>query len=230
MDHDYVERTIEFLQNQIREEERGTAEKRRMANSLAGLIGRAPIYTNVEPTQAGTVLRSDEFYGKALTSAARTILERRDAGGLGAASVDALYADLLRGGFQFDAKNDGTAKRSLAISLAKNSYLFHRLPNGDWGLVSWYEKLPPKARSNGGKDEKADRSEVEAAPQDGLAEPYRNEFADVAEQHDGASPRDADHEPAPAPARKRRSLLRRSPVAEIAPAEEIQAILNGRQP
>src|SRR5437870_4241241 len=135
MNDEHVERTIELVQGQIRDLESDLAEKKRMVNSLCKLIGREPIFTSVESANAGTVLRSDEFYGKALTGVARTVLERRDAAGLGAASVDALYADLVRGGFQFDAKNEGNAKRSLAITLAKNSYLFHRLPNGDWGLV-----------------------------------------------------------------------------------------------
>lgn len=172
-DHEPVERTIEMVQNQIRNLENDLAEKRRMVNSLCRLIGREAIYNNVEPSQVGTVLRSDEFYGKSLTSAARTVLERRDAAGLGAVSVDVLYADLVRGGFQFDAKNDGTAKRSLAISLAKNSYLFHRLPNGDWGLVGWYDRLPSKSKvpvNKDVKDEKEDRASLD--------QPYPNEFAD----------------------------------------------------
>ncbi len=172
-DHDPVERTIEMVQDQIRNLENDLAEKRRMVNSLCKLIGREAIYNNVEPSQVGTVLRSDEFYGKSLTSAARTVLERRGAAGLGAASVDALYADLIRGGFQFDAKNDGTARRSLAISLAKNSYLFHRLPNGDWGLVGWYDKLPAKSKgtwSKENKDEKGQKADLD--------QPYQNEFSD----------------------------------------------------
>src|SRR5579862_4242621 len=99
-----------------------------MVNSLCGLIGQQPIFSNIDDSNVGTVQRSDEFYGKALTAVVRTILERRAAANRGAASTDAIYADMLRGGYQFDAKSEMTAKRSLAISLAKNSYLFHRLP------------------------------------------------------------------------------------------------------
>jgi hypothetical protein len=184
MHDEHVEKTIELVQQQVRDLEADLAEKKRMVNSLCKLIGREPIFINVEPAHAGTVLRTDEFYGKSLTSVARTVLERRDAAGLGAASVDALYADLLRGGFQFDAKNDATAKRSLAISLAKNSYLFHRLPNGDWGLVNWYDKLPAKTKTNGNKDEeKATKTDKEDGAQvDGTKEPYVNEFAQDVEQ------------------------------------------------
>jgi hypothetical protein len=173
-DENAVERTIEMVQGQVRDLERDLAEKKRMVNGLCKLIGREPIYANVESTHVGTVLRTDEFYGKALTSVARTVLERRDAAGLGAASVDALYSDLVRGGFQFDAKTEAFAKRSLAISLAKNSYLFHRLPNGDWGLVSWYDKIPKK--SGWTKDEKPEPKEPSATD---LDQPYPNDFAPI---------------------------------------------------
>jgi hypothetical protein len=178
MHDEHVERTIEMVQVQVRDLEVELTEKKRIVNSLCKLIGREPLFSNVEPSHVGTVLRTDEFYGKALTSVARTVLERRDAAGLGAASVDALYSDLVRGGFQFDAKNDSTAKRSLAISLAKNSYLFHRLPNADWGLVSWYEKLPTKSnKAHGNKDEKDHKDNPIDKEIDGLAEPYPNDFA-----------------------------------------------------
>jgi len=193
-DEQHVGRTIEMVQGQIRDLERDLVEKKRMVNSLCKLVGREPIFTSVEPAHAGTVLRSDEFYGKALTSAARTVLERRDAAGLGAASVEVLYADLLRGGFQFDAKNDGTAKRSLAISLAKNSYLFHRLPNGDWGLVTWYEKIPVKTKGNGSKDQK---DEVQEDETDDLGQSYANDFAGPEVAQEAPSAPAAPPEPSP---------------------------------
>jgi hypothetical protein len=31
--------------------------------------------------------------------------------------------------------------RPLAISLAKNNKVFHKLPNNTFGLVSWYENI-----------------------------------------------------------------------------------------
>jgi hypothetical protein len=186
-DETVVTGTIELVQGQIRDLERNLTEKKRMVNSLLGLIGQDPIYASVEPTHTGTVLRSDEFYGKALTSVVRTILDRRNAAELGAASTDSIYDDMLRGGYQFDAKSDMTAKRSLAISLAKNSYLFHRLPNDDWGLVSWYPNIPTKTKVNGNKEEKEQPKE-EQAEKDGLNEPYHNQFAEAEPQQpkDGA--------------------------------------------
>ena len=57
----------------------------------------------------------------------------------GPSTIDEIYAALLEGGFKFDAKNDSTAKRSLAISLAKNTATFEKLRSGHIGLKTWYQ-------------------------------------------------------------------------------------------
>jgi len=46
--------------------------------------------------------------------------------------------------------------RRLAISLAKSSKTFHRLPNGTFGLTAWYD-----AAAIGGK-KRAEKEETEA--------------------------------------------------------------------
>lgn len=215
MHDEHVDRTIELVQGQIRDLERALADKKKMVNSLCELVGRDAPYANVEPSTAGTVLRTDEFYKRPLASVVRTILERRAIASLGAASIDAIYADMIRGGFQFDAKNDGTAKRSLATSLAKSTYLFHKLPNGDFGLTAWYN-IPTKAASaNGNKEEKDTKEQQGPAEQtgDGLQEPYHNDFADSADA--GAT----DASPAPkAPVERKRPRKRNEPVAQQAAA------------
>lgn len=233
MHDEHVDRTIELVQGQIRDLERALAEKKKIVNSLCGLIDRDPVYANVEPSAAGTVLRTDEFYNRPLASVVRTILERRALANLGAASIDAIYADMIRGGFLFDAKNDGTAKRSLATSLAKSTYLFHKLPNGDFGLTNWYNI--PKAKANGGKEEK-DAKEREQGEQkvDGLAEPYHNEFADSdgaepdgAENSDARDGETAETPAAPAPTTDRkRTRKRHEPVNQQIdhPVEEGSAL------
>jgi hypothetical protein len=45
---------------------------------------------------------------------------------------------MVKGGYHFEAKNDVNARRGLYISLAKNTTTFHKLPNGNYGLVAWY--------------------------------------------------------------------------------------------
>jgi hypothetical protein len=60
---------------------------------------------------------------------------------------------LLKGGFDFEAQgwNDAMRLKNLGISMGKNSLIFHRLPNGTWGLTKWYPNIKQKkaaAKSN----------------------------------------------------------------------------------
>lgn len=181
--------TIQELQAHVQETERELAETKRTVNVLCKRIGRDPIYKDTEASSSVAATRSDEFYNKALASVVRTILERRGAANLGAASVDVIYAAMKAGGYMFNAKNDSTAKTALAVSLAKNTYTFHKLPNGDFGMADWYD-LPAKARANGRSaaepgDEPEAESPAPAEKPDGLKEPYKNEFAGTAEATEG---------------------------------------------
>jgi hypothetical protein len=178
MNEEHVLGTIELLQAQVRDMEQELAETKRTVNTLCKRIRRDPIYPDTEPSH-GNSPRTDEFYGKPLASVVRTILERRQAAGMGAASIEAIFAIMKKGGYLFDAKNEGNAKRSLSISLAKNTTTFHRLPNGDFGILEWYPNIPQKARANGGdKEEK-----TATVDEDG---PYHNEFAEEAEKTEQA--------------------------------------------
>jgi hypothetical protein len=178
---EHVSRTIELVQGQVLNLEQELAEKRRMVNGLCGLIGRAPVYANVEPAPGASVgIRGDEFYGKPLSSAVRSILEKRAAAGLWAATLDEIFDAMLQGGFKFEAKNAGTAKRSLAISLSKNAVTFHKLPNGTIGLTEWYpEAVKGKAGNGGKKDEPKQVEPVVASSDADTDEPYPNDFADA---------------------------------------------------
>lgn len=173
MNDTHVVGTIELLQSQIREMDREIAETKRTVNVLCKRINRTPIYHDTEPTQT-TSHRSDEFYGKPLASVVRTILERRQAAGLGAASVDTIFNAMKNGGFLFDnAKNDGTAKRGLSVSLSKNTVTFHRLPNEDIGLLEWYPNAPQKAKSNG-----KEKATIFSAEDEDDDDKYVNDFAE----------------------------------------------------
>jgi hypothetical protein len=169
-----------MVQSQILNLEQQLAEKKRMVNGLCALIGRSHVYANTEPTAVSVGIRSDEFYGKPLASAVRSILEKRAAAGLGAATLDEIFDGMQQGGYRFDAKNDGTARRALSISLAKNTVTFHKLPNGNIGLTEWY----PEAKPRNGKDEK-DKGDGDKE-HDGLGQdqhdedgPYPNDFAET---------------------------------------------------
>jgi hypothetical protein len=69
-------------------------------------------------------------------------LERRKQ----ACSPEEILRGLEQGGFDFRALGwkDDDRLRSLSISLAKNNQKFHKLPNGMFGLVTWYPNLAGK--------------------------------------------------------------------------------------
>lgn len=45
------------------------------------------------------------------------------------------------------SKDEDGQKRGVAITLAKNSAKFHKLPNGDFGLLVWYPNVKAKKES-----------------------------------------------------------------------------------
>ncbi len=143
---EHILRTIADLQAKLREHEAAATKIRGMVNQLCEIAGDPPIY-DVEDasiaTGANLSIRADQFYGQPLATCMRDILEMRRARRQGPASVTDLYNALVQGGFSFDTKNEENAKRGLRVSLTKNTALFHRLPNGLFGLLEWY----PNARS-----------------------------------------------------------------------------------
>jgi len=143
-----MSKAIEELLGKLEEKESEVRKIKEVINQLCELDGKPAMFSDVGKIgSAGlAAIRSDQFYGKPLATAAREVLEMRKAANRGAASVDDLYEALRKGAFKFDAKDEETAKRGLSISLAKNTSAFHRLPNGDYGLVEWYPAITPKKR------------------------------------------------------------------------------------
>ena len=151
MSDDHVSKTIELVQSQISELDQQLLEKKRMVNDLCKLAGRPPIYHDAElVARNGTMARKkDEYYGKALATVVRMVLEKRKSANLGAATANEIYDEMVAGGFHFQTKNEENAKRGLYSSLGKNTTTFHRLPNGTWGLREWYPNIRPTRGSNG---------------------------------------------------------------------------------
>jgi hypothetical protein len=137
---EHVERTIEMVLNQIGDLEREVARKKNTVNDLCAIISRPPMFLEIAGASA-TQLTDDAFYGKPLAAAVEEVFERRKQAGQGAATVAEIYDTLIRGGFHFTTKNVENAKRGLYISLTKNA-LFHKLPNGSYGLLAWYPNVP----------------------------------------------------------------------------------------
>jgi hypothetical protein len=152
---------VERLAKEIGEKETELAELKRMVNFLRSRDGQPPLYQETE-VGGGSVrglvtLRPDEYYGKSPITAAREYLEKRGQ----AALPDEIAEALERGSFDYKAQG-WLAKenwgRNLAISMSKNSGIFHRLPNGYYGLVKWYPELKRKKRAGavpegGGEEE-----------------------------------------------------------------------------
>jgi hypothetical protein len=149
---EHIDKTITSLQEKIKELDGEIVKVKKTINQLLDLDGRLPLYTDadlqVSASGFGINVRRDEFYNKPLATCARMILERRQSANLGAASLDELYEALISGGYDPENKNEGIAKRNVAITLAKNP-AFNRLPNETWGMREWYGlKAPKKSKEN----------------------------------------------------------------------------------
>lgn len=85
-------------------------------------------------------IKPDTFYGKKLQTAVREYLEMRHhaAGGTDPATPREIYDAITNGGYQFDAKTTDIAMVGLRALLRKRTAFFHKLPNGTYGLTSWY--------------------------------------------------------------------------------------------
>lgn len=153
---------ITALQGDLREIERKAVETKRAINRLCELAGAPPMY--VISDDAGskpgiTTMRNDQFYGKVLNTATREYLEMRKAANLGPASPREIYEALVSGGFKFDTKIENNAIAGLRQILRKNSSIFHRLPQGHYGLLAWYPNAKA-AKSDDGDDDEAPTARV----------------------------------------------------------------------
>jgi len=130
---------IEVLLERLHEKEREVIEAKKMINSLRQMSGESPLFTDADLQQSNNSSRRDLYYGKPLSTACREYLEFRKQ----ACDANEILDALEDGGFDFEALGwkEKDWLRSLSISLAKNSGIFHRLPNGTFGLLAWYSEI-----------------------------------------------------------------------------------------
>jgi hypothetical protein len=95
---------------------------------------------NIPRGDSPLTIRNDAFFGKRMGTAARTYLEMRHAaaGTTNPATPREIFDALKQGGFVFETKDDSVAIISLRNMLRKNTVMFQKLPNGTYGLASWY--------------------------------------------------------------------------------------------
>lgn len=135
---------IEALQRDITDLEQQILETKQVINRLCKKSGIDPLYPDATLTATGAGIVGDSFYGKPITTAAREFLEmKRATTGSGPATARQVYEALIKGGYKFEARDENIALISVRSTLRKNSSIFHRLPNGEYGLLSWY----PSARA-----------------------------------------------------------------------------------
>lgn len=135
----HAEQTIADLENRLDELNAEARKIKSAINCLCDVMNKPPKYQDIdEESDKMAGQRPDEFYGRPLATVITDVLEKRQAAGQGAASLDEIYEQLVAGGYEFTGKNDGIKKRGLAISMSKTSRKFHHLPNDTWGLKAWY--------------------------------------------------------------------------------------------
>jgi hypothetical protein len=157
---------------EIAADEIALRKKKEMVNTLCTVDGRPAMYAMEDNNSVPTQIRSDQFYGQPLASAVRTILEMRKQRSLGAATNREIYDALKAGGYEFDTKSEDIAQKSLRNSLAKNTALFHKLPNGQFGLLSWYPNVKKPKHSLPVEDPFAEPEHPTNAQQDAIADEY----------------------------------------------------------
>ncbi len=140
---DHFEQTIAEMQKKLKEQETEVIKTKDMINRLCEYAGKPIIYADneLETSTAIHSIQSDQFYGQPLAKSVRQILEMRKISDTGPATVKEIYEALMQGSYHFDTKNEQNAMRGLRISLTKNALVFHKLPNGRFGLVSWYPNI-----------------------------------------------------------------------------------------
>lgn len=169
LEHDFAE--LERQKNTLERQAAGLIAAINILRAKAGLPPRPGLggivesqdYSENGSSAAGasngsTAIRSDQFFGIRMGTAARQFLEMRRAASLGAAKPRDILDALKSGGFQFETKDDSIALISVRNMLSKRSETFIKLQNGTYGLKAWYPHAKqPKA--------KLDPSEPDSAKQ-----------------------------------------------------------------
>src|SRR5260370_41539179 len=89
---------VEELLRQLEEQQQEVAETKKVINSLCKRLGDEPMFADVASEQDNSgPIRADQYYGKALATAAQEYLTRRGQ----ACSAEEIIQGLEEGGFDF---------------------------------------------------------------------------------------------------------------------------------
>lgn len=175
---DHINKTIDDALEELRKQEAAVVRTKELINKLCEFGKRELMFPNIETgpdAQRRTSIRRNAFYGQPLARCVREFLESRKAAGHGEATLDEIMAALKEGSFDLTtiSKDEDGQRRGVAISLAKNSVTFHKLPNGDFGLLAWYPNVKAKKEKVGEPSEKVE-------PVEKLDDPVDIDFAETA--------------------------------------------------
>jgi hypothetical protein len=165
------------------------AEYERTINTLCQEAGYPPRYAEASSsTNKVAQISDDTFYGQKQTPAMRMYLEMRKAQGLGPATAREIYDAIKLGGYVFEAKDAETALVGMRALLRTQPLVFHRLPQGTWGLTTWYpdakkpkpENIKPKKKKAAAKRAAAKKLRILPAPKnrERLQEPDESQGSD----------------------------------------------------
>ncbi len=160
---------ISLLRERLRSQEEKALATKKLINDLCREAGKDLPFADAElMSSSGLVsIQADTFYGQPLNSSARKVLEMRKASGAGPATVKDIHAAMVQGGFQFKAKNDRYAIDMLRAALSKASHTFHKLPNGQYGLLDWYPAVKAKKQKGSLDADQSPETDLGDAPEGG---------------------------------------------------------------
>lgn len=155
---------IDGLLKILAEQEKKVTETKNTINQLCDYSGMPKMFAETATASSTSIstIKGDTFYGKTVITAAREYLDMRKASNLGPAPIRDIFEAMKTGGFQFNSKNEANSVIVLRNALSKASSIFHRLPNGDYGLVKWYDMAKIK-RSKGAASDADSDEEIESA-------------------------------------------------------------------
>lgn len=146
---DHIQKTIDDALADLKKHEDAVLFSKKFINQLCN-FGKIPVmFPDLDEAQAAqrSGIRRNSFYGQPLATCVGQYLEWRLASGLvKEATLDEIVGALKDGGFDLTtvSKDADGQKRGVAITLSKNTNKFHRLPNGDFGLLAWYPNVKAK--------------------------------------------------------------------------------------
>lgn len=139
MSNDVLIPAIEKLTKELEELLRQVTKKKELINALHESMGQDPPYGDVaaDAGQGTGTIRPDQYYGRPFATVSKEYLELRKR----SCGAEEITRGLEQGGYDFRNWKEHDRVRLVAVNLAKNTVVFHKLPNNTFGLLAWYPEV-----------------------------------------------------------------------------------------